>query len=159
MGDKKKVERLKEYVQGVLDNKDGKMLYQEYKEDIERVTPRECFEIFTSRIEEGYTPREILKILDKVINVFHKSLASYKWKKPRENSFLDILMKENAALEERLGKIRKIILEKKVEEKREEIRSILKSLEDFNEHYLKKENILFPYMEKKMDIFNGLSIM
>lgn len=159
MKDNTRVERLKEYVQGVLDNKDGKILYEMYKEDIEKVTPRECFEIFTSRIEKGYTPKEILKILDKVLNVFHKPLASYKWEKPKGNSFLDILMKENAALEERLGKIRKIILDKKVEEKRDEVYSILKSLEDFNEHYLKKENILFPYMEKKMEIFHGLSIM
>ncbi|NLX61869.1 MAG: DUF438 domain-containing protein [Tissierellia bacterium] len=155
----KKVERLKEYVQGVLENKDGKALYEKYKEDIESVTPIECFEIFTSKIEKGYTPKEILKILDKIINVFYKSLSSYKWKRPKENSFLDILMKENKALEERLGKIRRIILDKKVEEKKEEIYRILKSLEDFNEHYLKKENILFPYLEKKMEIFNGLTIM
>lgn len=159
MSNEKKIQRLKEYVQGVLDNKDGKLLYKKYKEDIESVTPMECFQIFYSKIDKGYTPKEVLKILDKVINVFHRSLASYKWKRPKENSFLDILMKENHALEERLGKIRKIILDKKVEEKREEIHSILKSLEEFNEHYLKKENILFPYMEKKMKIFNGLSIM
>jgi DUF438 domain-containing protein len=159
MSNENRIERLKEYVQGVLKNENGKALYEKYKEDVEAVTPRECFEVFYSMLDKGYTPKEILKILDKAINVFHNALASYQWKKPKENSFLDILMKENNGLEERLGRIRKIILDKKVEEKKDEIYSILKSLEEFNEHYLKKENILFPYMEKKMGIFNGLSIM
>lgn len=159
MSNDNKIERLKEYVQGVLNNEDGKALYEKYREDVETVTPRECFEVFYSMLNKGYTPREILKILDKVINVFYNALVSYHWERPKENSFLDILMKENKALEERLGEIRRIIVDKKVKEKREEIHRILKSLEEFNEHYLKKENILFPYMEKKMEIFNGLSIM
>lgn len=157
--DEKRVERLKEYVQGVLDNEDGKYLYDKYKEDIQAVTPQECFEIFYSKIEKGYTPEDILKILDKVINVFYKALNSYPWKKPKKNSFIDILIKENEALEERLGRIRKIILNKEVEEKKDEILEIVKDLKEFNEHYLKKENILFPYMEKKHEKFHGLSIM
>lgn len=156
---RKKVERLKEYVQGVLENKEGKDLYTEYRDDIESVTPQECFEIFYSRLERGYSEEEILKILDKVINIFHKSLNIYKWERPKENSFLYILMKENKALEERLGKIKKIILNEEVEDRKDEIFTIVQSLKEFDQHYQKKENILFPYMEKKMDKFNGLSIM
>jgi len=157
--DEKRVERLKVYVQGVLDNVDGKELYDKYKEDIQSVTPQECFEIFYSKIEKGYTPEDILKVLDKVINVFHKSLNSYPWEKPKEKSFLYNLMKENEALEKRLGRIREIILNKQVEQKKDEILEIVKSLKEFNEHYLKEENILFPYMEKKHEKFNGLNIM
>ncbi len=157
--DENRVERLKVYVQGVLENKDGKALYDKYKEDVESVTPQECFEIFNSRLEKGYTPEDILKVLDKVINVFYKSLNSYSWKRPEENSFIDILMKENSALEKRLQRIREIILNKEVEEKKDEILEIVKSLKEFNEHYLKEENILFPYMEKKHEKFNGLTIM
>lgn len=159
MSNKNKIERLKEYVQGVLNDEDGKVLYQKYREDLESVTPQECFEIFYSRIEKGYTPEEILRILDKVINVFHKYLSSYKWKKPKENSFLDILMKENEALEKRLGRIKEIILKNEVEERKNEILEVAKSLKDFTEHYEKEENILFPYMEKKDIKFNGLTIM
>ena len=35
----------------------------------------------------------------------------------------------------------------------------IRELQEFNHHYLKKENILFPYLEKKMKKFDGLSIM
>lgn len=155
----KKVERLKEYVQGVLESKEGKSLYAEYKDDVASVTPQECFEVFYSRLEKGYSPEEILEILDKVINVFHKSLSNYRWEKPKKNSFLDILMRENEALEKRLGEIRKIILDKEVEKRKDKILEIVKSLKKFNQHYEKEENILFPYMEKKMEKFNGLKIM
>lgn len=157
--DREKIESLKEYVQGVVDNGDGKALYLKYKEDIETVTPQECFEIFTSKLEKGYTPKDVLKILDKVINVFHKPLSNYSWKKPKEDSFLYYLIKENEALTKKLEEIKKIILNKEVEIKKDELLVRVKKLEEFNQHYLKKENILFPYLEKKMDRFHGLTIM
>ena len=157
--DNKRIERLKDYVKGVLDDADGKALYDEYKRDIETVTPQECFEVFYSSLEKGYSEEDVLKVLDKVINVFHNPLSKYQWERPRENTFLEILMRENQALENRLDKIREIILKKEVEERKDEILQIVNSLKEFDQHYQKKENILFPYMEKKMDKFNGLSIM
>ena len=157
--DLERVNGLKDYVQGVLDNEEGRALYIKYKEYIDKVTPQQCFEIFTSKLEKGYTPKDVLKILDKVINVFYKPLSNYSWERPKEGSFLDLLMKENKALEKKLGEIRRIIQNKEVEEKKDELLERVKELEEFNEHYLKKENILFPYMEKKMDRFKGLTIM
>ncbi len=157
--DKERVNRLKEYVQGVLDNKDGRNLYFTYIEDIEKVTPQECFEIFYSKLEKGYTPKEILEILDKTINVFYISLSTYEWERPKENSFLSLLIKENKGLEKKLENIRAIIMNKEVGLKKEELLKAIGELESFNDHYLKKENILFPYMEKKMESFEGLTIM
>ena len=157
--DNKRIERLKDYVKGVLDDADGKALYDEYKRDIETVTPQECFEVFYSSLEKGYSEEDVLKVLDKVINVFHNPLSKYQWERPRENTFLEILMRENQALENKLDKIREIILKKEVQERKDEILNIVSSLKEFDQHYQKKENILFPYMEKKMDKFNGLSIM
>lgn len=157
--DRERVNRLKEYVQGVLDNKDGRNLYFTYIEDIEKVTPQECFEIFYSKLEKGYTPKEILEILDKTINVFYISLSTYEWERPKENSFLSLLIKENKGLEKKLENIRAIIMNKEVGLKKEELLKAIGELESFNDHYLKKENILFPYMEKKMESFEGLTIM
>lgn len=42
-----------------MDNGEGKALYLKYKEDIETVTPQECFEIFTSKLEKGYIPKDV----------------------------------------------------------------------------------------------------
>ncbi|MBS4535048.1 DUF438 domain-containing protein [Clostridium sp. D2Q-14] len=157
--DKKRVDRLIEYVQGIRDNDDNKELYLKYKEDIENVQPQEAFEIFYSLLEEGMDSEEILVFLDKVINVFYKSLYNYRWEKPENDNFLMDLIYENEALEKKTNIIKKILKNKEVENKKEILLSRIKELQEFNEHYLKKENILFPYLEKRMERFEGLKIM
>ncbi len=152
-------ERLKKYVLGVINEENGRDLYFSYLDDINTVTPNECFEIFFSKIEKGYSPKEILEILDKVLNVFHESISNYDWEKPKKGTFLDIMMRENAGLEEKLDSIKSIIKRRQPQEDKEILLEKVKELEEFNDHYLKKENILFPYLEKKVKRFEGLTIM
>lgn len=155
----KRIEDLKNYVQGVLNKEEGRNLYYSFKESLDQVTPQDAFEVFYAKLQEGYEPSEIIEILDRVVNVFHKSLSEYEWKKPKENSFLDILMKENRALEKKLDRIRPILLDRKIREKKDILLKELRELQEFDAHYLKKENILFPYLEKKDKYFEGLTIM
>lgn len=148
-----------DYVLGIMNKEDGKELYSAYKNDIEQVMPQEVFEVFYSTLQKGAEPQEILVFLDKVINVFYKSLISYSWEKPNQNSFLGFLMQENQALVSKLDKIKEILKEKDLEFKKKELVPKVQELLEFNAHYLKKENILFPYMERKLEKYNGLAIM
>lgn len=157
--DEKRVNNLVEYVRGLLRKENGKELYLKYRSDIEQVTPQEAFEIFYRLLQMGQAPGEILTYLDKVINVFYKSLAGYSWKRPEENSFLGLLMQENRALVARLEAIKTIIKEKDFHAGKEELTAKIRELMKFNGHYLKKENILFPFLEKKAKKFDGLAIM
>jgi len=157
--DQDRVNNLVQYVRGLINKESGKELYLKYKSYIEQVTPQEVFEIFYAQLKNGMEPKEILTILDKVINVFYKSLSGYSWKKPEPNSFMGYLMQENNGLKNKLEKIKEIIKEKSFQVKSEELLSEIREPSKFNEHYLKLENILFPYMEKKMEKFNGLAIM
>ncbi|WP_313164612.1 PAS domain-containing protein [Sedimentibacter sp.] len=155
----KRVTRLIGYVKGLKDGLDGVKLYAEYKEDIESVKPQEAFEIFYSLIEEEIQPKEILVFLDKVINVFYKSLLNHRWEKPDNDNFLMDLINENEALVKKTDEIKALMKEPDLSIRKQKLLSRVKELEEFNDHYLKKENILFPYMEKTMDKFHGLSIM
>lgn len=157
--DRERIENLKDYVQGVFNREEGRNLYFSYKDDLDNVTPQDAFEVFNAKLQEGYMPKEIFEFLDRVINVFHSSLSGYHWEKPNENSFIDILMRENRALEKKLDKIRPVLLDSEVRQKKSLLLKLLNELEEFDAHYLKKENILFPYMEKKKEIFHGLTIM
>lgn len=154
-----RVKNLMEYVKGLMYDENGKELYLKYRTFIEEVTPQEVFEIFHLILLEGNRPKEILIVLDKVINVFYKSLANYSWKWPEKGSFMDYLMRENRALEEKLEGIKEIIKDKSYKTGKEKLMLRIRELQEFNHHYLKKENILFPYLEKKMKKFDGLSIM
>lgn len=154
-----RVTRLIGYVKGLKDGLDGVKLYAKYKEDIESVKPQEAFEIFYSLIEEEIQPKEILVFLDKVINVFYKSLLNYRWEKPDNDNFLMDLINENEALVKKTDEIKALMKEPDLSIRKQELLTRVAELEEFNDHYLKKENILFPYMEKTMDKFHGLSIM
>ncbi len=154
-----RVERLIEYVKGLKANLEGKGLYNTYREDIENVTPQEAFEVFYSLIEEGVKPKEILTFLDKVVNVFYKSLLNYRWEKPKNGNFLMDLINENEALAKKIEEIKVLLKEPDLQAKKDALLPKVEELMEFNDHYLKKENILFPYMEKAMPKFQGLSIM
>jgi hypothetical protein len=156
-----KLTRLSEYIQGLMNNEERIPLYERYKADFERVTPQEIFGAFHILLEKGVEPREILVVLGKVINVFYEALTSYQWKKPEKDSFLDYLMRENLAFTEKLEGIKAIMGNKELEAqaRRAQLLPRIQELLEFNPHYLKKENILFPYLEKKMDRFDGLAIM
>ncbi|MBF4692367.1 PAS domain-containing protein [Fusibacter ferrireducens] len=157
--DEKRVERLIEYTKSLLDGGDGKALYDQYCSDIEHVKPSEVFDIFYHLLQEGRKPKSILLCLDKVINVFYKSLINYAWEKPSEDDFINNLLAENAALVMKIEAIKKIIKLENCVENRVLLLEAISELKLFNEHYLKKENILFPYLEKRMPKFQGLSIM
>lgn len=154
-----RVTRLTEYVQGLMNMADGKELYIKYRDDIERVTPQEAFGVLYNILQKGKSPKEILIFLDKVINVFYKSLTAYPWKRPEKDSFIGFLMQENRAVAEKLDRIKDILKEKNLQTRKNELLPRINELSKFNQHYLKKENILFPFLEKKMDKFNGLAIM
>lgn len=154
-----RVKGLIEYVKGLKANLDGKGLYDKYKEDIEKVTPQEAFEVFFNLIEEGVKPEEILTFLDKVVNVFYKSLLNYRWEKPKNDNFLMDLINENEALVKKIEEIKVLLKEPDLQLKKDTLLPKVEELKEFNDHYLKKENILFPYMEKAMPKFQGLSIM
>lgn len=157
--DQNRIGNLVEYVQGIMNKEDGKELYLRYKSDIEQVTPQEVFEIFYCMLQKDTEPKEILIFLDKVINVFYISLTNYSWKIPEDKSFIGSLIQENHAMIEKLEGIKEIIKDKNFEARKGELIPKVYELMDFKEHYLKKENILFPFLERKMEKFNGLAIM
>ncbi len=154
-----RVSRLIEYVKGIKNNLDGKELYEKYKDDIQKVKPQEVFEIFYYLIQNKSEPKEILVFLDKVINAFYSSLISYEWTRPKNDNFLLDLELENKAITEKINNIKEILKEKSLDIKKKKLIPKIEELQLFNDHYLKKENILFPYLERKLDKFQGLSIM
>ncbi len=154
-----KNENLILYVKELSSKGNGKELYEKYKEEINKITPRDAFIIFNQLIEEGLGINTVLKNLDKVINLFYKNLSDYEWKTPDIDTFSNYLIKENEALIDRMEKMKEII---KVNDKwfsDENFIRLFEEIKNFHVHYTKKENILFPVMEKKNKDFNGLKIM
>jgi DUF438 domain-containing protein len=160
--DLNRTNRIKTYISKLTEKRpdlNGKELYLEYREDLLRITPQEAFEVFYDIWQKGQPAAEILEYLDKAINVFHHGLKAYPWEKPSADSFIGTLRQENEALIARLDQISSILQSDHTAGQRDLLYNLVAELKLFDCHYLKKENILFPYLEKKQERFNGVAIM
>ena len=144
---------------------DGRMLIEKYKQIINTVTPAETMQVLDIMLSKGI-PNEIVKAnVGKIINVFYKSLSAYQWEKPGEGHFLYYLMLENREVQKIMTKLKSVI---KVFFKGEnqdfstlslKLRLYMEQLKTYELHYIKKENILFPYIEKAYPQYRCLQLM
>ncbi|OQY30681.1 MAG: hypothetical protein B6241_15500 [Spirochaetaceae bacterium 4572_59] len=138
---------------------------KKYKDAIDNVTPYDMLALEDKQMQMGITPKAIKKDVEKVINIFFKNLEKYPWEKPKEDTFLYHLMLENQAFLFRLNQIKKIIKSYKGNESadfnqmQKELLPHFKAFLEFEHHYVKKENILFPFLEKKWENYRPLNVM
>ncbi|NLM96609.1 MAG: DUF438 domain-containing protein, partial [Halanaerobiaceae bacterium] len=122
------------------------------------------------QVRKGIKPVTIKKHIEKILNVIGPHLTRYPWKKPEKGLFLYYMMEENRELERLLkgmkGPIKRIELESRkkgstvdIAAEMKKLADYLKELKEFNKHYLKKENVLFPYLEQKWDYYRPLRVM
>ena len=154
-----KLNRLIAFCQGLLNKEDGKTLYLKYIEDIKSITPFELIFIQNEQLKMGYTPKELLTVVDKLINVFHQSLSQHPWQRPSEDSFLGDLIKENEAVAIRLNAFKLKIKDGDLLKMKDEIMDFVNDLKSYHIHLQKIENLLFPYLEKLDARYDGLKIM
>ncbi len=153
-----KLKRLAAYIEAVANEDTHVSTYRQYEQDIKSVTADELFDLFYDRLKNGENQKDVLKYLDKLIHVFYQSLKHKLVEVPKD-SFLDHLDQENQQLEERLNAIKNLLKEHEIEKIHTELLPRFKELLAFDAHYQKKENILFPFLEKKDKKFEGFSIM
>jgi hypothetical protein len=151
------LERLTGYLRGLLDQRDGYALYQTYQDDLAQMTPQLAFASFHRLYADGVPVTALLDILDKAINTFHRALAVQAIK-PAPDGLSGILDRENEALLLRLADIRQTLTEKPPDSRRRLLAQV-RDLADVDRHYLKKENVLFPLLERKQPYFAGLALM
>lgn len=147
------------YVLGLREGKNTLAWYKQYEQTIKTIQPAELFDVFHALLEQGVEAAEILVFLDKVTNVIYNDMNKLVWKRPQPNSFLGVLMAENAGLVQLMDQISEMMKQKLIASQREEFTQLVEQLASIEHHYQKKENILFSMMEKKEAKFDGTSIM
>lgn len=152
-----KIQRLIKYCQGIYHKEDGVLLYKKYLEDIKTITPEELIIVENEQLKAGMTPKEMLTFVDKLMNVFYESLSSYQITMNLP-SFLKHMIQENKALESILDDF-KDVMKDMSQMTSERALAFVKALKGYNHHMEKVENILFSYLEKEDEHFNGLQIM
>ena len=160
-----RIKQLLAFSRGIMNGEDGKELIDRYREAIENMTPHDMLALEDQQLQMGITPQAIKKDIEKIISTFFKSLEKYPWEKPGPDTFLGHLMQENQGLVKKLQQIKDVLKSYRGSEiesfpsMKTGLLPKFDELQAFESHYVKKENILFPYLEKKLDNYRPLSVM
>lgn len=151
----KRVKALLSFSKGIINGEDGLMLVNRHKEALENITPYDMIEMEDRQIKAGITTVVIKRHIEKIMNVIYSYLKQYDWKKPQKGHPLFYLMLENRELEKIMDTIKKSLKENDFSNFKLQI----SKLSQFENHYVRKENILFPYLEKIWENYSPLKVM
>jgi PAS domain S-box-containing protein len=164
-GSKKKT--LKELIEKLHAGAKADLIKEKFKEILKEVSPTEIAQVEEELIKEGMPQEEIQKLCDVHLTVFKESLEKEKALAPPGHP-IRILMEEHKILLGFANEFREIIKEimvekdsalrqaqggeqgrtASVEEKMTKSGHIAGHFNESESHYIREENVLFPYLEK-----------
>lgn len=156
---------LNDFAHGLMHGGEGRRLFDKHKTTIELVTPAETMQVLDKMLTDGLPVATVKPIVGKIINSFYQSLSNQQWKNPGENHFLTFLMRENREAEKIMAEIKAVV---KLLFRKDDpasanltasLRQLVGRLKLYKLHYIKKENILFPYIEKAFPQYRCLQLM
>jgi len=149
--DRKEV--IKEVLRKLHQGASSEEIKKQFKEAIEGVTPTEIAQIEEELIKEGMSREEIQKLCDVHLAVFRESLEKERSLAPAGHP-VHILMEEHKIMLEDASKLKSTVKEmegKDFSSTRDLMEKLAHLIDHFREsesHYLREENVLFPYLEK-----------
>ena len=99
---------LQAYCSGMVEGKNGKALYEKYRDDTDAVTAIETMQLLDYLLQH-YSFEAVKTTVGKLINIFFKSLKQQTWEKPAEDHFLSYLMLENRGVEKIIDEMRVVV--------------------------------------------------
>jgi len=140
----KRKEKLKELIRRLHEGKTVEEVKEEFAALLGDVGAGEIAEIEQSLIEDGMPETEIKRLCDVHVAVFRDSLETQAKPDTIPGHPVYTFLAENGAALRVLDALEAAIGASKWEQARE----LFQELREYEKHYLRKENILFPYLEK-----------
>jgi Uncharacterized conserved protein len=160
-----RLEDLYQFSHRLIDGEQGKMLIETYREATEAVNATEAMQVFDRLLRSGYPVDKVKANVGKIINVFYKSLNAATWEKPGNGHFLHYLMQENREVEKLIAEVRpyiKALLKPErftADASLQKLKDFVREVRHYELHYIKKENILFPFLERTFNQHRCLQLM
>lgn len=158
----KRVAALAAYLAGILNREKGRELVEAYGIQTTRFIPADILLAFDRVMEQGPDMDELKMASNKLFNSLYKTLCQYPSIEPPANSFIDYLVRDNGGVSLLMEETKPLIksLNREVtEDIRTALHSRFEALQRFESHYVIKENILFPFIEKKWSHHQCLRLM
>ncbi len=166
-----RVKQLQAFFNGIIHQRErGAELIKMYEKAIKQVQPFDVMVVVDTLMKEEVSGEELQKLkkgINRSMNMLYKGLVSREIPKYQHKPFFGVLQLENNALNDHLIALRPFIKafnekdagRQKITESLLEIKKRVEALQEFNLHYVKKENILFPYIEKHLPEYGCLPLM
>jgi DUF438 domain-containing protein len=160
-----RLEDLTDFALGLLRSGEGRNLFDKHRTLIETVTPVEAMQVLDKMLADGLSVETVKAAVGKIINSFYKSLSSQHWEKPNDYHFLTFLMRENREAEKIMAEIKlvtKLLFNSSdpaFSKHSFRLLQLVDRLKLYELHYIKKENILFSYIEKVFPQYRCLQLM
>ena len=149
MPDRKQM--LKGLIRSLHEGVDPEEAKQKFKELLEDVTPLEIARVEEELIQEGMPREEIHRLCDVHLAIFRESLESEGHLAPAGHP-IHILMEEHNALLRLAGELAEIAQELRTtqgdDKRMKQLMGVKGDLQGSESHYVREENVLFPYLEK-----------
>jgi uncharacterized protein len=145
-----KQEKLKSIIRKLHEGSTVDEVRKDFERFIKNVSPEEIATVESSLIREGLPVEEVQRLCDVHARVFDAALKRYKNSKKLPGHPVYTYIEENRALSKLLKKIRQLVrqAEKKKGEIKSQLLAELGNLKLVEFHYARKENQLFPFLEK-----------
>ena len=157
---KERIEALSAFMRAFNETEDGKerkKLYERYKDHIQSVTPVDLFYVEQYREDTPLDVKTIKAQANKFVNLFSAGLKKHEMTS-HEHPFFQALLEENEAILSHLRSM-KPYFKKDADPNVEEVRKDFEKCLEFEKKFVKKENILFPNMEKGVPSTKPLEVM
>jgi DUF438 domain-containing protein len=141
-------QQLKEIVKDLHEGSDIKAVQRRFADLIRNVSPEEIAEMEQGLIAEGVPVEQVQKVCDVHVQVFEQALERQKKTKVLPGHPVHTFLQENRALRKILRRIRPLMKQAQRGVRKEEFERELEELEKIEIHYQRKENQLFPYLER-----------
>ncbi len=144
----------------------GAELIKKYQPIIDQLIPSDLVVVFDRLMQKNIDTEELKSLANKILNVFYKSINEFPAITPAKDSFLDILVQDNAVLYNKLMNLKPEIKRFNKQPELLETETYLKELSNkfvdlqtFTSHYTLKENALFPVLEKEWKDYRCVQLM
>ncbi|MEA3443672.1 MAG: PAS domain-containing protein [Bacteroidota bacterium] len=159
----KRIERLLKLFYAILEKDAPGKAIKQNQDLIDQSLPSDIITLVDLLVKSKLPIDKLKTGVNKFLNVMYTSIKEYPYTKPADNSFLDCCVKNNAVLDEKLKTLRPLIkqINKSPDDNslKENFITDLKIILEYENYYLIKENVLFPFLEKQWEEFRCLNIM
>jgi len=124
---------------------------ERFEKEVGSISSLEIAEIEQSLINEGVSPEEIKKFCNVHALLFQSSLTKEMTKEESEAHPISLFKKENREIEKITSAIKALIKSKDAygdRDFKEKLKELLDQLKGIDLHYTRKEQVLFPYLER-----------